>query len=415
MVYAVNKLSTHWVVSDHRASSKPTSPSSAALDQTRVSLTRPHACKMPLSSKTPTIAAHSRAASGMSAPKKSVGLLRTCGSADVFASSRLLGDDDGAHALQGKGVLRNYPGSGVRLHGSGDRGRGRGRGTILAAGAPVAASAAASPGASAEAWNSSSGGGEFDCSEVAASTATATSSSDSTNADGAAERDSVTRARRVRSLEDVIERTIFNFRFFTLMAVVGSLIGSALCFTKGCIFVAQSMKEFALFCWNGVGTGKVILLLVEAVDVYLIGTVMLIFGIGLYELFVNSLEVPRDTSSLSPEAHADLSQRICGSSLFGLFRLKARPKWLEIHSLDEMKTKLGHVIVMILLVGMFEKSKKVPVSSALDLLFFSASVCFAAGCLFLLSKLVGGGAGGGGAHGGNGSSSNNGRSHSSRK
>ncbi|CAI7804128.1 unnamed protein product [Closterium sp. NIES-53] len=231
----------------------------------------------------------------------------------------------------------------------------------------------------------------------------------SANAASAAERESVTRARRVRSLEDVIERTIFNFRFFTLMAVVGSLIGSALCFTKGCIFVAQSVKEFLLFCWNGVGTGKVILLLVEAVDVYLIGTVMLIFGIGLYELFVNSLDVPRDTSSLSPEARAELSQRICGSSLFGLFRLKARPKWLEIHSLDEMKTKLGHVIVMILLVGMFEKSKKVPVSSALDLLFFSASVCFAAGCLFLLSKLVGGG----GGHGGNGSGGNGGKSSGS--
>ncbi|URD78909.1 UPF0114 domain containing protein [Musa troglodytarum] len=36
-----------------------------------------------------------------------------------------------------------------------------------------------------------------------------------------------------------------------------------------------------------------------------------------------------------------------------------RPKWMQISSLDELKTKVGHVIVMILLVKMFERSKMV--------------------------------------------------------
>lgn len=67
--------------------------------------------------------------------------------------------------------------------------------------------------------------------------------------------------------------------------------------------------------------------------------------------------------------------------------MQERPKWLEIRSLDELKTKLGHVIVMILLVGMFEKSKKVPVNSGVDFLCFAAAILMAAGCLFLLSKL----------------------------
>jgi hypothetical protein len=43
--------------------------------------------------------------------------------------------------------------------------------------------------------------------------------------------------------------------------------------------------------------------------------------------------------------------------------------------------------VMILLVGMFEKSKKVPIHSGLDLLCFSDSILLSSGCLFLLSKL----------------------------
>lgn len=78
-------------------------------------------------------------------------------------------------------------------------------------------------------------------------------------------------------------------------------------------------------------------------------------------------------------------------AVFELTRLSCcmqeRPKWLEIRSLDELKTKLGHVIVMILLVGMFEKSKKVPINNGLDLLCFSASILLSSGCLFLLSKL----------------------------
>lgn len=186
----------------------------------------------------------------------------------------------------------------------------------------------------------------------------------------------------IQRWEEFIEQAIFNCRFFTLMGVAGSLAGSILCFVKGCTFVVQSFVEYFQACCRGLGTGRVILLLVEAVDVYLIGTVMLIFGMGLYELFVSSLDVPGDNCFSGGQRTT-----VCGSNLFGLFRLRERPKWLEIRSLDELKTKLGHVIVMILLVGMFEKSKKVPIHSGADLLFFSASILFSSGCLFLLSKL----------------------------
>lgn len=187
---------------------------------------------------------------------------------------------------------------------------------------------------------------------------------------------------RIQRLEELIEQSIFNCRFLTLMGVVGSLAGSILCFFKGCTFVFESFTEYFFACLRGIGTGKVILLLVEAVDVYLMGTVMLIFGMGLYELFVSSFDVP-DGNCFSNGQRTT----VCGSNLFGLFHLRARPKWLEIRSLDELKTKLGHVIVMILLVGMFEKSKKVPIHSGVDLLCFSASILLSSGCLFLLSKL----------------------------
>lgn len=183
------------------------------------------------------------------------------------------------------------------------------------------------------------------------------------------------------TLEDRVEMTIFNCRFLTLMAVVGSLSGSVLCFLKGGVYVFESFKEWFCFCLQNRGTGKVILLLVEALDVYLMGTVMLIFGMGLYGLFINNLEVTAEN------CNGQASGTICGSNLFGLFKLQERPTWLKTNSLEELKSKLGHVIVMILLVGMFDKSKKIPINSSLDLVCFSASILFASGCLYLLSKL----------------------------
>ncbi|XP_023903455.1 uncharacterized protein LOC112015299 isoform X1 [Quercus suber] len=178
----------------------------------------------------------------------------------------------------------------------------------------------------------------------------------------------------VNSTEEHIEKAIYGCRFMTFLGVLGSLVGSFLCFIKGCTHVVSSFMEYF------VNRGKVILLLVQAIDVYLLGTVMLVFGMGLYELFVSNLD---SSKSLSEE------KTPYRSNLFGLFTLKERPKWLDIKTVNELKTKLGHVIVMILLIGLFDKSKKAVIHSPFDLLCFSASVLLSSGSLFLLSKLNG--------------------------
>ncbi|XP_020207360.1 uncharacterized protein LOC109792362 isoform X2 [Cajanus cajan] len=137
---------------------------------------------------------------------------------------------------------------------------------------------------------------------------------------------------------------------------------------KGCTYVTSSFLQYF------VNRSKVIQTLIEAIDVYLLGTVMLVFGMGLYELFVSNLSLPDQKPS----------ER---SNLFGLFTLKERPKWLDIKTVNELKTKLGHVIVMLLLIGLFDKSKKAAINTPVDLLCFCASVLLSSSCLFLLSKL----------------------------
>ncbi|KAL0728166.1 hypothetical protein Bca4012_024259 [Brassica carinata] len=155
-------------------------------------------------------------------------------------------------------------------------------------------------------------------------------------------------ARFFRSTESNVERIIFDFRFLALLAV------------------------------GGIHTGKMVLRLVEAIDVYLAGTVMLIFSMGLYGLFI---------SNSPPDVPPESDRALKASSLFGMFAMKERPKWMKISSLDELKTKVGHVIVMILLVKMFERSKMVTIATGLDLLSYSVCIFLSSASLYILHNL----------------------------
>ncbi|XP_047341709.1 uncharacterized protein LOC124945335 [Impatiens glandulifera] len=185
-------------------------------------------------------------------------------------------------------------------------------------------------------------------------------------------------ARFVQSAESSVERVIFDFRFFALLAVGGSLAGSLLCFLNGCVYIADAYKVYWTSCSRGIHTGQMVLRLVEAIDVYLAGTVMLIFGMGLYGLFISN--VPNNAPPSADRA-------VTGSSLFGMFALKERPKWMKICSLDELKTKVGHVIVMILLVKMFERSKMVNITTGVDLLCYSICIFLSSASLYILHNL----------------------------
>ncbi|XP_047977930.1 uncharacterized protein LOC125219880 [Salvia hispanica] len=184
--------------------------------------------------------------------------------------------------------------------------------------------------------------------------------------------------RFLQSTESTIERVIFDFRFLALLAIGGSLAGSLLCFLNGCVYIFDAYKVYWTSCVKGIHTGKMVLRLVEAIDVYLAGTVMLIFAMGLYGLFI---------SNVPPDVPPSVDRALIGSSLFGMFALKERPQWMKISSLDELKTKVGHVIVMILLVKMFERSKMVTIATGLDLLSYSVCIFLSSASLYILHNL----------------------------
>ncbi|OVA18612.1 Uncharacterized protein family UPF0114 [Macleaya cordata] len=178
----------------------------------------------------------------------------------------------------------------------------------------------------------------------------------------------------------IIEKGVIDCRFFSLFAVAGSLLGSVLCFVEGCFFILESYFEYFHAISEKSDQGHVMQLLIEAIDMFLLGSAMLIFGMGLYVLFMGSRNMNRGHRVLLP-----------GSNLFGLFHLKGPPACIGMNSMSQAKSKIGHAVLMILQVGVLEKFKNVPLVTGFDLACFAGAILISSACVFLLSRLSTGG------------------------
>jgi len=140
-----------------------------------------------------------------------------------------------------------------------------------------------------------------------------------------------------------LENLLFPLRLVILMPVAGLLLGSV-------YFAYHALLE-ALAAWRS-PLEEALNQLVGAVDLGLLSAVFLIFGLGLFELFVRKLDLPLENV-------------------------------LRVESLTDLKGKLGQVIVMILVVKFFEKALAFKPKEALDFLFFAGGVALLAGALWL--------------------------------
>ncbi len=161
-------------------------------------------------------------------------------------------------------------------------------------------------------------------------------------------------------IESVFETLLFNTRFIVITAVLGSLVASVVMYVQGTLLVYNGLSTFIeqLNSAEGHVSHELVPLLISSVDNYLFATVLLIFSMGLYELFISKI----DPASRTPDS---------------------RPNWLNVTSLDDLKGALGKVILMILIVSFFEKSLDIKYESSLDLLYLGVGVMLISGALFL--------------------------------
>ncbi len=167
----------------------------------------------------------------------------------------------------------------------------------------------------------------------------------------------------MKFIEHIFESGLWNTRFFVLLAVLFSMLGGVALFIVASVDVWSVVVNVVSTYVNHLHPEKfheqIVGGLIGAVDLYLMAVVMFIFGFGLYELFISEIDVAKRQ----------------GAS-----------KILEIHSLDELKDKLGKVIVMVLVVNFFQRVLFTNYEGALDLVYFAISILALAVALYFLHK-----------------------------
>ena len=162
----------------------------------------------------------------------------------------------------------------------------------------------------------------------------------------------------MKSLERLFENILWNSRFLTLVAVIASLIGALVMFYVSAtdvldLFGAVRQYSHALSAAEHHALrAKIIANVAQLVDGFLFALVLIIFALGIYELFIDRIEAAEGS---------EVAQRI-----------------LVIHSLDDLKEKLAKVIFLILIVRYFEYALDTDIVTPRDLLSLAAGIVFIA-------------------------------------
>lgn len=160
----------------------------------------------------------------------------------------------------------------------------------------------------------------------------------------------------------MFEKILYGTRFITFLAVISSLVAAIVLFVKGTINVVESIRYFIDHLRSGsVDDHHLVAEFVSTIDIFLFSTVLFIFALGLYELFINKI---------------DLVDR----------KKEDRPKWLVVKSIDDLKASLGKVILMILIVSFFEHSLRMTYNSVLELLYLGIGILLISAALYLTHK-----------------------------
>lgn len=161
-----------------------------------------------------------------------------------------------------------------------------------------------------------------------------------------------------RLLEAAFESFLFNSRLIVILAVMGSLTSSVLMFLRGAVVIVRTTRGYFAHFSDPHAGEELTVHLISSVDSFLFATVLLIFAMGIYELFISKIDPASRTA-------------------------ESRPNWLQIHSLDDLKSAIGKVILMILIVQLFESAVKMRYERPLDLLYLGVAVVLVSAALFL--------------------------------
>ena len=131
-------------------------------------------------------------------------------------------------------------------------------------------------------------------------------------------------------IERIGEKILWSTRYVVLIAVISSVLAAIALFGVGSyeIFNAILNEIPRLMTDHREAHDRLLVGVIAGIDLYLIGVVLMIFGFGIYELFISKIDIARSNLDITI---------------------------LEIENLDELKQKIIKVIIMVLIVTFFER------------------------------------------------------------
>jgi uncharacterized membrane protein YqhA len=165
----------------------------------------------------------------------------------------------------------------------------------------------------------------------------------------------------MKKIEYYFEQFLWKSRFLVLIAVVSSLIGSLVLFVVGTLdifkvgistinyYLGRSEQDIHEFIVTDI---------ILAVDIYLVAVVLLMFGAGVYRLFIS----PIDQSEESDIAHP-----------------------FNIQTFDELKDKIVRVVILAVIIEFFRAVVDIQFITPLDAIYLALSVLALAASVYLMN------------------------------
>ena len=146
------------------------------------------------------------------------------------------------------------------------------------------------------------------------------------------------------------EKILWSVRYITILAVILSIIAAFTLIILGSWDIVEAVIFYnPLFDESISNNNDLLFKIISAIDLFLIGIVLLIFGFGIYELFVSEIDF----------ANAKFTEST-----------------LKIRDLDQLKNKIIKVVIIVLIVKFFEKVLKFSenFTTPMDILYFGLSI-----------------------------------------
>ncbi len=166
-------------------------------------------------------------------------------------------------------------------------------------------------------------------------------------------------------VERGFERVLWQMRWSVLVAAVCSVLAALCMFYISAVDTAYAVDRLLGYYQldsmlaRSVMRADAVAMVVKVIDIFLLAIVLMIFGLGIYELYISKID--------HAYARHDESAK----------------HMLSVNNLDDLKSRLGKVIVMVLIVKFFEMAISMEVDGAKDLLVFSGGILLIGATLFM--------------------------------